>query len=201
VKTAISSRVGRLLGDEMRFFKNWLGRPRSIGAVMPSSPFTARSMASVANPDSQLPVLELGPGTGVVTSAILERGIAPNQLWSIEYAPEFFNHLKNKWPDIKLVLGDAFNLDATLGDGGAMRFDCAISGLPLLNFPMHQRIDFLNGLLKRLPAGRPVIQLCYGFSSPIDVTGTSIVACRRDFVLRNVPPAHIWSYHLPRARS
>lgn len=158
-------------------------------------------MASVARPSAQLPVLELGPGTGVITRAILDRGVAPSQLWSIEYSPEFFNHMKNKLPDIKLVLGDAFNLDATLGDSGAMRFDCAISGLPLLNFPMPQRIGFLNGLLKRLPAGRPVIQLCYGFSSPIDVTGTPIVAYRRDFVLRNVPPAHIWSYHLPPADS
>lgn len=174
-----------------------MGRPRTIGSVTPSSIYTARSMASSANPASPLPVLELGPGTGAVTREILQLGIAPHQLWSIEYSAEFFNYMKSRWPEIKLVHGDAFDLDATLSDQGITRFDCAISGLPLLNFPMQQRIDFLNGLLKRLPAGRPVIQLCYGLSSPVDVTGTPIVARRRDFVLRNIPPAHIWSYHLP----
>ena len=59
--------------DELRFFKGWMDKPKAVGAIIPTSSVTARRMASVVNPASGLPVLELGPGTGVVSRAILGR--------------------------------------------------------------------------------------------------------------------------------
>ncbi len=47
---------------------------------------------------SGLPVLELGPGTGVITRAILERGVPPEHLYAVEYSPDFVRHLRGAFP-------------------------------------------------------------------------------------------------------
>tara|TARA_Y100000815_G_scaffold255917_1_gene263163 strand:- start:99 stop:698 length:600 start_codon:yes stop_codon:yes gene_type:complete len=193
LKNNISDRLVRKFDNELKFFKGWLDGPKAVGAIMPTSQFAARSMASVITPESGLPVLELGPGTGAITRAILER-VSPDKLISIEYSQDFYEHLRNEYPGVDIRLGDAFDLDTTLGDGGATRFDCVISAVPLLNFPMETRIRLIEGLLDRLPKGRPVIQISYGPVSPVATKKTGIVATPHDFVLRNIPPARLWAY-------
>src|SRR6476620_6873435 len=116
------------IDEERKFIKGWLDQPRAVGAMLPTSGVTARKMASVINPHSGLPVLELGPGTGVITKAILERGIAPEKLYSIEYSADFVEHLVDQFPGVNIIEGDAFNLDATLGESRSLTFDAIVSG-------------------------------------------------------------------------
>src|SRR3546814_12710981 len=125
-------------------------------------------MASVVDPSSGLPVLELGPGTGIITKAILARGVAPENLASIEYSTPFYQHLKNTIPGVHFINGDAFDLDRTLGDWKDRKFDAVVSAIPLLSFPMERRIAMLEDLLDPLPPGRPVVQIPYSPVSPID---------------------------------
>ncbi len=66
--------------DELRFFKGWIDKPKAVGSIVPTSSFTAKRMASVIDVSSGLPVLEVGPGTGVITRAILARGVNPVNL-------------------------------------------------------------------------------------------------------------------------
>jgi phosphatidylethanolamine/phosphatidyl-N-methylethanolamine N-methyltransferase len=194
VNMSFPERLARRFDDEIRFFKGWMDGPKAVGAIMPTSAVTARSMASVINPASQLPVLELGPGTGVITRAILARGVAPSHLVSIEYSPDFHARLRLDFPEVRFILGDAFDLDATLGDLSASLFDSVISGIPLLNFPMSCRVALIEDLLDRVPPGRPVVQFSYGALSPVLARGTSFQVIHHDFVLRNVPPARLWIY-------
>jgi phosphatidylethanolamine/phosphatidyl-N-methylethanolamine N-methyltransferase len=193
LKNGISDRLARKFDTELKFFRGWLDGPKAVGAIMPTSQFAARSMASVIDPASDLPVLELGPGTGAITRAILER-VTPDRLTSIEYSPDFYEHLRSEYPGVDIRLGDAFDLDATLGDNGATRFDCVISAVPLLNFPMAKRITFIDGLLDRLPRGHAVVQISYGPVSPVATKGTRITSTPHDFILRNLPPARLWAY-------
>ncbi|WP_322987883.1 phospholipid N-methyltransferase PmtA [Hoeflea sp.] len=180
--------------EEIRFFKVWMDGPRKIGAIMPTSSVAARSMASVVNPDSGLPVLELGPGTGVITRAILARGITPAQLVSVEFSQQFFTRLKLDFPEVQFILGNAFDLETTLGALRAQRFDSVISGIPLLNFPVADRVALIEDLLDRLPCGRPVVQFSYGPTSPVPPHSGNFDVIRHDFVMRNVPPARLWLY-------
>lgn len=180
--------------DEFRFFRGWVTRPRSVGSVVPTSTVTARRMAAVIDTDSGLPVLELGPGTGVITRAILGRGVAPEKLFSIEYAPDFVRHLRRNFPRVNVIEGDAFNLGAALAPWPSIGFDCAISGIPLLNFPIARRIRFVEGILERLPAGRPLVQFTYGPRSPVPPGGGNYLVERSDFVIRNFPPTQLWIY-------
>lgn len=180
--------------EELRFFRGWLDKPRAVGAIMPTSSITARRMASVINPSSGLPVLELGAGTGVITKAILQTGIQPQNVWSVEYSPDFVRHLRWDYPGVNIIHGDAFNLDKTLGSQRNTQFDSIISGVPLLNFPVPARIAYLEDLLDRVAPGRPVIQITYGPRSPVPPGKGNYMVEHFDFIMRNFPPAQLWVY-------
>lgn len=190
-------RLATRLSDDLRFFRGWLGRPKTTGSIVPTSWTMAKRMASVADPASANPVLELGPGTGVITRAILERGVAPERLVSLEYSPEFIAKLRQDIPGVHFIEGDAFDLSNSLGSFAATTFDCVISALPLLNFPVKARIGLMEDLLDRVPPGRPVIQFSYGPRPSVPRGQGNYSVERYDIVLRNVPPAQLWVYKRP----
>ena len=189
--------LARRFDEELRFFRGWMDKPRAVGSIVPTSSVTARKMASVVDPASGLPVLELGPGTGVITKAILEAGVRPENLWSIEYSEDFVRHLRRDYPGVNVVHGDAFDLDATLGEKRGMVFDSIVSGVPLLNFPVAQRVRYIEDLLGRIPAGRPIVQLTYGPRSPVPPGRGDYTVEHFDFVIRNIPPTQLWIYRRP----
>ncbi|WP_434064192.1 phospholipid N-methyltransferase PmtA [Pararhizobium gei] len=190
----LKERFGKKFDEEIRFFRGWKSNMKAVGAIVPTSGITARRMASVINPDSGLPVLELGPGTGVITKAILQTGIEPKKLVSVEYSTDFFQHLVRTYPGVDFVNGDAFDLDKTLGPDRQKQFDCVISAVPLLNFPMHARVSLIQNLLARIPVGRPVMQISYGPLSPVVAMPDRYQISHFDFVVRNIPPAQLWVY-------
>ena len=183
--------------DELKFFKGWIDKPKAVGSIVPTSSIAARRMASVVNADSGLPVLELGPGTGVITRAILALGVKPENLYSIEYSDDFVRHLTAQFPGVNIIKGDAFDLDTTLGDKSGTVFDSVVSGVPLLNFPVAQRIRYIEDLLGRIPPGRPIMQLTYGPLSPVPPGRGDYKVEHYDFVLRNIPPTQLWVYRRP----
>ncbi|MBO9096952.1 MULTISPECIES: phospholipid N-methyltransferase PmtA [unclassified Rhizobium] len=190
----LKERLGKKFDEEIRFFKGMMQGPRTVGSIAPTSTITARKMASVINPHSGLPVLELGPGTGAITKAILARGVEPEKLIAIEYSTDFFNHLVKRYAGVHFINGDAFDLDKTLGVLNGQTFDCVVSGIPLLNFPMQARVALLESLLDRMPPGRPVVQISYGAVSPIIARPDRYHIKHFDFIVRNIPPAQLWIY-------
>lgn len=190
----LKERIGRKFDEEVRFFRGWQKDKKGVGALIPTSSFAARRMASVIDPASGLPVLELGAGTGVITKAILERGVKPENLVSLEYSRHFYDHLRIRFPDVDLRLGDAFELDDVLADRRGQMFDCVICAVPMLSFPMERRVALLEDLLARIPPGRPVIQITYGALSPIMAMPERYTISHYDFVVRNIPPAQLWVY-------
>ncbi|CAN7563420.1 phosphatidylethanolamine/phosphatidyl-N-methylethanolamine N-methyltransferase [Rhizobium tibeticum] len=190
----LKERLGKKFDEEIRFFKGMMQGPKTVGSIVPTSSITARKMASVVNLHSGLPVLELGPGTGAITKAILGRGVKPENLVAVEYSTDFYEHLVRLYPGVNFINGDAFNLDKTLGDLKGQTFDSVVSAVPLLNFPMQARIALLESLLDRLPAGRPVVQISYGPVSPIIARPDRYHIQHFDFIVRNIPPAQLWIY-------
>ncbi len=191
---SLKQRFGKKFDEEIRFFKGMVSQPKKVGAIVPTSGITAKRMASIVNPHSGLPVLELGPGTGVITKAILARGLKPHDVTAIEYSTDFYLQLQNNYPGVNFINGDAFDLDKTLGEQKDQMFDCVISAVPMLNFPMAARIKLLDDLLKRVPHGRPVMQISYGAVSPIVAQPHLYHIRHYDFIVRNIPPAQLWTY-------
>lgn len=180
--------------EELRFFRGWMDKPKAVGAVIPTGGVTARRMASVVRPERDDLVLELGPGTGVITRAILERGVKPENLVSVEYSADFVEKLQEDFPGVNIVQGDAFDLDTVLAPWKGRNFDSVICAIPLLNFPVESRVELIERLLDLLPAGRPIMQITYGAVSPVPARRGSYSVERFDFIIRNIPPAHLWIY-------
>jgi phosphatidylethanolamine/phosphatidyl-N-methylethanolamine N-methyltransferase len=180
--------------SDFRFLKSWAKQPKSVGSITPTSKIAARLMASHIPTDSDLPVLELGPGTGPITRAILDFGINPSKLVSIEYNHDFCTLLRKSYPGVNFIEGDAFDLETTLAEFKDQKFRALLSGLPLLNFPTEKRSDYVTEGLKWLPKGAPFIQLCYGPKPPVKALPGVYSVEPTKWVLSNVPPARFWIY-------
>lgn len=181
------------LSDNLRFLRALIARPKAIGAIAPSSRGLARAIARQIDPTRPGPVLELGPGTGVITAALLERGIEPHRLTAIEYDPHFAAALAARFHGMHVVQGDAFDLARTLNGRDKEPFAAIVSGLPLLNFPMASRRALVDGALARLAPHAPLIQFSYGMHAPVVPPSGHSVA-RVAFVWANLPPARVWVY-------
>src|SRR3569832_1752480 len=84
------------LDDELQFIRSWIDKPLRTGAVMPSSKVLARAMARPIDPAATGPVIELGPGTGPVTAALVERGVDPARLVLVEFNTTISRMLRSR---------------------------------------------------------------------------------------------------------
>lgn len=184
--------------DEMRFFRAWMEKPLVMGAVAPSGPALARAIANQVEPERPGRIVELGPGTGSVTSAILARGIAPERLTVIEYNPEFCTLLKTRFPGITVVQGDAYGMEKSLGMPEAGSLATVVSGLPLFTKPLAMRQDLFDQSFRLLAPGAPLVQFSYALVPPVPVEEKGLTMWTSPWVLRNVPPARVWVYRKPR---
>ena len=96
--------------DEVHFIRSWLERPLATGAVTPSGRILARTMAHYVDPARGGPIIELGPGTGPVTEALVEHGIDPARLILVEFNPRFCQLLRARFPTSTVLQGDAYGL-------------------------------------------------------------------------------------------
>jgi len=180
--------------DEIRFFKKWIKNPKSTGSIVPTGPALAQSMASYVDAKSSSPVLELGPGTGVITQAILETGLSPHQLTALEYSKEFAKSLKSQFPNINVVHGDAFNLDTLFPLATTPKFGAVISALPLLNFSNELREKLISDILERMLPNAPFVQFSYGPTTPLPKNDDLYSTKADDWIVKNIPPARVWVY-------
>ena len=138
-------------------------------------------------------VVELGAGTGVVTQALLARGLSPERLLVIEYSAYFADLLRSRFPGASVIQGDAFAFERYLA---GERISAVVSGVPLLNFPLWRRKALIDRALSVQDSGGRFIQLSYGWKPPI---APGRLELAKTVVWRNLPPAHIWTYRaLPR---
>jgi phosphatidylethanolamine/phosphatidyl-N-methylethanolamine N-methyltransferase len=183
--------------DEVRFIRSWLERPLSTGAVTPSGKILARAMASYVDPASDGPVVELGPGTGPVTEALVEAGVAPSRLVLVEFNPAFCRILRARYPDATLVQGDAYSLRRLLETLLIQPAAAVVSGLPLVTKPIRQRLRLIRDALDLMVPGAPFVQFTYSMAAPLPkrLGGFSVEASER--IWMNIPPARVWVYRKP----
>lgn len=183
--------------DEARFFRSWLGNPMLAGAVSPSGRFLARMMARYVDPQGSAPIVELGPGTGAITAALLERGVAPARLVLVEFDAGFCKLLKRRFPGVNVVQGDAYHLSETLRDHLEEPPAAIVSSLPLLMKPELQRLALLADAFTFMAPDACFIQFTYGPVSPIPrgkMIGPAFSVEGSPAVWLNLPPARVWVY-------
>jgi phosphatidylethanolamine/phosphatidyl-N-methylethanolamine N-methyltransferase len=175
------------------FFRLWLKDPMRIAAVAPSSASLAAAMTASIAP-SHAPVIELGPGTGAFTRALLARGVPEHRIALIELGDEFADVLGRMFPRATLVRQDAARLGSMQLFGGEPA-GAVVSGLPLLAMPLRQVRRVLEEAFSRLRPGAAFFQFTYGFRCPIPgrlLDRLGLKATRVAVALRNLPPAAVY---------
>ena len=189
------SRIEERLADEARFFKTWFDNPMLTGAVSPSGRFLARMMARAVDPAGSGPVVELGPGTGPITQALLRRGVAAERLVLVEFDAAFCRLLRKRFPGVQVVQGDAYRLRESLAAVLREPAAAVVSSLPLLTKPDDQRQALLEDAFSLMAPNGSFVQFTYGMNAPIPRR------CVPDYaadvsapVWLNLPPARVWVY-------
>ncbi|WP_448954179.1 class I SAM-dependent methyltransferase [Labrys neptuniae] len=184
----------RRFDEAARFFRSWTEKPLQIGSITPSSPFLSKAMASHVDPASEGPVIEIGPGTGPITQALVEHGIAEERLVLVEYSPQFCDMLSQRFPKATVVQGDAYALAKTLEGKLDAKAAATVCALPLLTKPEQQRLDLLAQAFTLMQPGGAFIQFTYSLTSPIPTRNAFFTWQASPRIWRNIPPARVWAY-------
>jgi phosphatidylethanolamine/phosphatidyl-N-methylethanolamine N-methyltransferase len=150
-------------------------------------------MAQYVDPDATGPVIELGPGTGPITEALIEHGVAESRLVLVEFNPTFCQLLRERFPEATVVQADAYRLREALSHYTRHGVSAVVSGLPLMTKPLRMRMRLLREALSFLRAEGPFVQFTYAVVPPIPkLAGVKVEASER--IWRNMPPARVWVY-------
>ena len=185
---------GIRLDDEVSFIRSWIERPLSTGAVAPSSKILARTMARYVDPNSTGPVVELGPGTGPVTEALVEAGVDPARLVLVEFNPTFCRLLRARYPEATLVQGDAYSMRRLLEALFIEPAAAVVSGLPLMTKPIKMRLRLVRDAFELMLPGAPFVQFTYSVASPVPTRLKGFTAEPSERIWMNLPPARVWVY-------
>jgi phosphatidylethanolamine/phosphatidyl-N-methylethanolamine N-methyltransferase len=151
-------------------------------------------MARYVDPASSGPVIELGPGTGPVTEALVAQGIDPARLILVEFNPDFCRLLRTRYPAATVVQGDAYRLRRLLEAIAREPAAAIVSGLPLVTKPVRTRLRLISDALALLAPGAPFVQFTYAMVTPIPKALAGIKAEASELIWLNVPPARVWVY-------
>lgn len=179
------------------FIGSWLRSPLKVGAVTPSSDALAKAMAREVDLSAEGIVVELGPGTGAVTRALLRHGVEPERLLLVERDAHFCHLLHGRFPGVRVVHGDAGKLGGLIRDMGSPRVSAIVSSLPLLSLGVGLQREILRESFSLLDEQGRFVQYTYGFASPVHpvlqrrlgVSGHPVTR-----VVWNIPPAVVWRY-------
>jgi phosphatidylethanolamine/phosphatidyl-N-methylethanolamine N-methyltransferase len=183
--------------QSLMFFKEYLRKPRDIGSAMPSGPrLTDLMIRALALPDRGC-VVELGPGTGVFTAALIAAGIRPERLLLIERNREFADFLRGRFPQVAIVSGDAQELPALLASRKEANVSRIVSGLPLRSMDRAARLSIAQATSEALAPGGRFVQFTYLSGPPIarqDAARLNLLGARYGVAFGNMPPAFVWQY-------
>jgi phospholipid N-methyltransferase len=198
---------GTSLREHVLLFSRFLRSPRMVGAVTASSRALAEAMVSGLDLAAAGRVVELGPGTGVFTSAIVERLGPDTRFLAVDIDKEFVRRLRARWPDIECVCASAERLDRLAADRDMLPVDHIISGLPFVSLPPPMTRQILESIGAALrPNGTfTTFQYLHGYRLPSAAAFRKSMSLKMGgpphvrLVLRNFPPAVVMTWrHVPR---
>ncbi|WP_214366805.1 class I SAM-dependent methyltransferase [Pseudonocardia sp. H11422] len=172
-------------------------RPAQVGAVVPSSARLAALLASVVPREGSPVVVELGPGTGAISSVIADRLPAGSRHIAVELDPTMADYLRRSHPGLEVINGDAAKLSMLLAERGVLQVDAVISGLPWALFDRQTQHSILGQVTNVIGSTGAFTTFAYLHGMPLSAarrfrrtlhdTFDEVVVSRT--VWRNMPPA------------
>jgi phospholipid N-methyltransferase len=173
--------------------REWLSDPLRVASVTPSGRALAAMMTRELGP-GDAPVIELGPGTGVFTDALIARGVPEGQLVLVEMGANFARLLRNRLPEATVLEMDASRL-GKIELPGTLRAGAVVSGLPVLAMPPRTVMQIVHGAFVHLRDGGAMYQFTYGPRCPVRrpiLERLGLEAKRVGGAMLNVPPASVY---------
>ncbi len=192
----------RRAADDPRllFFRSFLRSPKEVGSIIPSSRFLERRVVRSAEVGSARSLVELGPGTGGTTRALLSAMAPDARLLSIEINPRLSSLVRTRNPDPRLLVytGSAEDIAKALTETGLPAPDVVLSGIPFSTLPRLVALDILRAVRDVLvPGGRFV---AYQVRDRVAVLGRQVFGRpSTETELRNVPPMRVYRFEKPAA--
>jgi len=192
----MAKKIIAALADSGLFLREWLADPQGTGAVAPSSPQLAAAMARWLPSDPDSYVLELGPGTGAVTEALIGRGLREDRLVAIEFNPTLARLLRKRYPQAHIITGDAWKLDELLLERNEpiSTVGAVISSLPLVNFPLEQAERLAEKIRTVLEPHGTWVQYSYHIHKRRTRGTSRFRLLSSKIVWLNLPPARVNVY-------
>ena len=173
------------------FLKALMINPRGTGAICPSSKRLAKEMVSqVFLDDQEGIIIELGGGTGVVTEQLIQASVPPEKIIVIEYSAPLAKTLRNRFPTVKIIEGNAVDL-AILLKNNLHKVNTIISSLPLRSLPETTAQLILQQIKSVLPIGGHYIQFTYSFTHNKVYSLSNFQEIYSKRIWLNLPPARV----------
>lgn len=179
--------------DILRFWQSWSANPLRVAAIAPSG----KALAALITQDVSAatgPIIELGPGTGVFTRAMLARGVNEADLTLLENGDEFIELLRRRFPAARVLQSDAASLKRNQLFARA-EVGAVISGIPILSMAARQQLAILGGAFALLREGGCFYQFTYGLRCPVPVKLLDRLELTAESIGRvylNLPPASVY---------
>ncbi len=182
----------------VQFLRRFLAKPRQVASIVPSSRFLERRVVRLAEPGRAGLVVELGPGTGGTTRALL-RAMRPDaRLLAIEIDPRLAEFVRERTNDPRLIVhcGSAERLREVLGDLGLGAPDLILSGIPFSQIPREVGRSILCAAREVLRPGGCFV--AYQARDRVAVLGREIFGRPvSELEVRNVPPMRVYRFDKP----
>lgn len=175
------------------FFKRWVANPLQMGSIIPSSPALCRRLVAQSRCAADEVVIELGAGTGVVSRALLDGGLAPERLFVVEIVPDMAAHLRRVLPGVNVIEGDARELPALIPAQWHGRVGTVVCGIPLVLLALAEQRRFIDAIAAVAP-GRGFLHFSYCATSPLPSRRHGLTGKREAWTPLNFPPASVWRY-------
>jgi phosphatidylethanolamine/phosphatidyl-N-methylethanolamine N-methyltransferase len=186
--------------ESLLFLKQLVKNPKSMGALVPSSPALAEFMCRHIDLTKNPRIVEIGAGTGRLTQGLLKNGLAPENLCVIELDPAMHQFLQENFPNIMIMKGDASHLPSLLPAEWVGQVDVIVSGIPMVNLSFKDQFQIIQACFKSLSPNGTLLQFTYGPISPLPSRKLGLRQKRLGHVFLNFPPATIWQYSLSSAQ-
>jgi phosphatidylethanolamine/phosphatidyl-N-methylethanolamine N-methyltransferase len=182
--------------ETVTFIKQWARNPFQMGSIMPSSRALANliSRCALDGLSDECIVLELGSGTGRFTKGLLDAGLSPERLITMELDPTLVTFLKKRFPDVCIIQGNAVFLQDLLPKESIGRIGAIVSGIPMLSVPSVVREKILQSCLDVLKPQGSIFQITYSPFSSISAERYGMCKTHMGRAWSNIPPANLWRY-------
>jgi len=185
----------------MAFLQGFLKSPKQVGSIIPSSRFLERRIVRAAEIGRASLVVELGPGTGGTTRALL-RALSPKaQLLAIEIGPRFVELLR-RMPDPRLIVheGSASEIEAALRKHGLPAPDVILSGIPFSTMARSVGEQILRSVYDALEPGG--LFVAYQVRDRVESLGRRVFGrAQVQTEILNMPPMRVYRWQKQTCRA